>query len=294
MLIAKVVLLTLLLITAIVHASYWVFALTGRKQWAWPTPYQSFVGFITDFLDTLGIGSFAVTTTLYRPFKVVEDHLIPGTLNVGHALPTVVQAFIFISIVEVDITTLWLLIGASVVGAWFGAGIVTRLPRTVVQAGMGCALLVASGLIVLRILNYLPAGGTSLELTGTKLVIAVILNFVFGALMTIGVGAYAPIMVMVSLLGMDPKAAFPIMMGSCAFLMPAASRQFIKNQRYDVRAALGLTLLGIPGVFMAAKLVEELDVGPLQWLVLIVVVYTAITMLVAAARAKSTVANETR
>src|SRR5690349_542306 len=122
--IAKVVLLTLLGISACVYAAYWAYALSKRRQWAWPSPYQAIVGFITDFLDTLGIGSFAVTTTLYRPFRTVPDHLIPGTLNVGHTLPTVAQAFIFIVIVEVDILTLWLLIASSVAGAWLGAGIV--------------------------------------------------------------------------------------------------------------------------------------------------------------------------
>src|SRR5207248_252461 len=82
-----------------------------------------------DFLDTLGIGSFATTTTLYRPFGVVADENLPGTLNVGHILPTVTQALIYVSVIEVDPTTLVAMIAASVLGAWLGAGVVTRLPR---------------------------------------------------------------------------------------------------------------------------------------------------------------------
>jgi uncharacterized membrane protein YfcA len=280
--IAKVVLLALLGISAAVYAAYWGYTLTKRRQWVWPTPYQALVGFITDFLDTLGIGSFAVTTTLYRPFRTVPDHLIPGTLNVGHTLPTVAQAFIFIVIVKVDIFTLWMLIASSVAGAWLGAGVVTRLPRRAVQAGMGCALLVAAGLMLFQMKKLVPSAGEALELNGGRLALAVACNFLFGALMTIGVGAYAPIMVVVSLLGMNRQAAFPIMMGSCAFLMPAASWQFIRNRRYDARAALGLTLLGVPGVFIAAYQVKELAHEQLDWLVLAVVIYTAITMLLAA------------
>lgn len=280
--ISKVVLLVLLGITACAYAIIWARSLSRRRQWVWPTLFQSLVGFVTDFLDTLGIGSFALTTALYRPLKIVQDHLIPGTLNVGHTLPTIAQAFIFIAIVKVDTLTLWLLIAASVVGAWFGARVVSRLPRAAVQAGMGIALLIAAVLIMLGIFDRLPTGGSALELTGSRLAIAVVCNVVFGALMTIGVGAYAPIMVMVSLLGMDPKAAFPIMMGSCAFLMPAASAQFIANQRYHVRAALGLTLLGVPAVFLAAPLVSSLSVKSLNWLVLFVVIYNALMMLRAA------------
>ncbi|MCC6508973.1 MAG: sulfite exporter TauE/SafE family protein [Pirellulaceae bacterium] len=269
----------MLVVTALAYAAFWAMTLTKNRQWAWPTPYQALVGFITDFLDTLGVGSFAVTTALYRPLKVVEDHLIPGTLNVGHALPTIVQALFFIAAIQVGSLTLWLLIAASVMGAWLGAGIVSRLPKAAVRQGMACALLAAAVLLILGMVGAMPIGGTALELTGVRLVVACVCNIIFGALMTIGVGAYAPIMVMVSLLGMDPKAAFPIMMGSCAFLMPAASWQFIKNERYSVRAALGLTALGVPGVIIAATLVKELDVSTLKWLVLAVVLYTALIML---------------
>ena len=90
------------------------------------------------------------------------------------------------------------------------------------------------------------------------LVIAVGCNFVLGALMTLGVGLYAPCLILVSLLGMNPIAAFPIMMGSCAFLMPVAGLRFIAAQSYDARASLGLAIGGIPGVLIAAFIVKQL------------------------------------
>jgi uncharacterized membrane protein YfcA len=99
--------------------------------------------------------------------------------------------------------------------------------------------------------------------------------------MTIGVGAYAPIMIMVSLLGMNPKAAFPIMMGSCAFLMPVAGARFIQQQRYSAPAAMGLTLGGVPGVLIAAYVVHELPLDFMRWLVVGVVVFTGCSMLAA-------------
>lgn len=134
----------------------------------------------------------------------------------------------FIAAVKVDITTLCLLIAASVIGAWFGARFVSHLPKQRVQLGMGIALLFAAIIMYLRIENAVPTaaqGEAVLALTGWKLAVGIVGNLIFGALMTIGVGAYAPIMVMISLLGMDTAAAFPIMMGSCAFLMPTASYQ---------------------------------------------------------------------
>jgi uncharacterized membrane protein YfcA len=86
-------------------------------------------------------------------------------------------------------------------------------------------------------------------------------------------------MILVSLLGMDPKAAFPIMMGSCAFLMPAGSVRFIRSERYDWNAAIGLSIGGVPGVLVAAYFFTWLSVTAVRWLVIAVVVYTAAMML---------------
>lgn len=281
---AKLILFVMLGLFGAAFALVWVNDLMRRRHWLRPTWFHAFVGFITDFLDTLGIGSFAVTTTLYRPARVVLDERIPGTLNVGHCLPTIVQALIYITIVEVDITTLLLTIAASVVGATFGAGVVAHWPRRQIQVGMGLALLVAALFILARLVNLLPAGGDATGLDGVQLLAACVGNFIFGALMTIGVGAYAPIMVMISILGMNPKTAFPIMMGSCAFLMPVAGIRFIRADAYDRAAALGLTLAGIPAVLIAALLVKELPLDVVRWMVVMIVVYTALAMLAAAVK----------
>ena len=286
--IPKLILLLLLVGIAAAFMVGWALSLRRKiKEVGWPSPYQLVVGFITDFLDTLGVGSFATTTAFYRLGKTVDDAKIPGTLNVGHTLPTILQALIYINTIEIDLWTLWLLISASVVGSYVGAGLVTRLPKRAIQIGMGIALLVAVSLILAKLLNYIPPGGNSLGLSGFNLVAGLVGNLIFGALMTIGVGAYAPIMVMVSLLGMNQKAAFPLMMGSCAFLMPVASYKFIRSGKYDARAALGLTVLGIPGVAMAAWIVGELSVEAVNWLVVFVVIYTACSMIYAGAKSTS-------
>ncbi len=246
-----------------------------------PTLLQIFIGFFANFFDTLGIGSFATTTSMFKLWRLVPDEQVPGTLNVGHALPTITEACIYITIVQVSVPTLLIMIAAAVVGAWFGAGIVAHWPRRTIQISMGLALLAAATLMVLRQLNLISAlgSGTSLGLDGYLLWLGAFGNFMLGALMTIGIGLYAPCMALVYMLGMQPLAAFPIMMGSCAFLMPVGSVQFIRNNRYSLRAALGLTLGGIPGVLLAAYLVKSLPLNYIVWLVVIVVVYTATRML---------------
>jgi uncharacterized membrane protein YfcA len=280
----KILLLALLLALTAAFVLFWIAQERARPQ---PGPlltgWHTLVGFVTDFLDTLGIGSFALTTTIYRLWRMVPDQHIPGTLNVGHALPTVAQALLFITAVQVGFETLVLLIVSAVGGSWIGASIVAALPKRSIQRGMGIALVIAAVLMTLTALNKMPGGGEALSLTGGKLVLACAITFILGALMTLGIGAYAPIMIMVSLLGMDPTAAFPIMMGACAFLMPTASAQFIRKQKYDLRAALGLTVGGIPGVLIAFYIVKSLPLYAVRWLVVVVVVYTATMLLRASA-----------
>ncbi len=272
------ILLVLLGIFAVVYIAVWA-AEMKRRGFVLPSWLEVGVGFITDFFDTLGIGSFAPTTTMFKFWRLAPDERIPGTLNVGHALPTIAEALIFIGIVNVAPVTLVLLIVAAIVGSWLGAGIVAKWPRRYVQLGMGLALIAAGIFFIMKNLNILQGGGNALGLTGTLLWVGVAGNFVLGALMTIGIGLYAPAMIMVALLGMSPIAAFPIMMGSCAFLMPIAGWRFIKFDAYTIKAAVGLTIGGVPGVLAAAYIVKSLNVSALRWLVAAVVIYTAIMML---------------
>ena len=247
-----------------------------------PTPLQVGVGAVTNFFDTLGIGSFATTTAIFRLKQMVPDRIIPGTLNAGHTLPTVAQAFIYTTIIPVDVLTLVSMITSAVLGAWLGAGVVAGWSKQKVQIGMGAALLAAAVFMFMKQMNLFPPGSEEIGVRGAKLAIAIGGNFVLGALMTLGIGLYAPCMVLVGLLGMSEKTAFPIMMGSCAFLMPVGSLRFIRERCYSLRNALGLALGGIPGVLIAAYIVKQLNLGTVRWLVIVVVVYTAVTMLLSA------------
>ncbi|MBB6091816.1 putative membrane protein YfcA [Povalibacter uvarum] len=281
---AQILLSVLVVLAAYFAWRWWRAANASMRQGepAKPGLLRVAIGFVTNFFDTLGIGSFAPTTSVFKFLRVVPDELIPGTLNVGHVIPTVAQALIFIAVVDVDPTTLTGMIASAVLGAWLGAGIVSKLPRRAIQISMGFALLVAATLFLMSNLELLPRGGEAIGLTGVNLAIAIAINFVLGALMTLGIGLYAPCLILVSLLGMNPITAFPIMMGSCGFLMPVAGVRFVGCNRYDLRAALGLLIGGVPAVLLAAFVVKQLPLVWLRWLVVFVTLYAAALMLRAA------------
>jgi uncharacterized membrane protein YfcA len=276
-------LLSIFSILALTFMLLWAKRLIAMRKegidWRWPRPVEIVIGAITDFFDTLGIGSFAPSTAFFRLGKLVPDELIPGTLNVGHTLGTITQALIFIQIVQVAPTTLLPMILTAGAGAWLGTAIVGSLPRFQIRIGMGSALLIAAMIMLCSLLGLLPAGLDALELTGWKWWVGVIGNFILGLLMPLGIGLYAPCMILVSLLGMSPLAAFPIMMGSCAFLMPISSLGFINNQKYLPSAALGLAIGGVPAVLLAAYIVKSLPLDYVRWIVVLVVSIVGLTML---------------
>lgn len=237
------------------------------------------IGFMTNFFDVLGIGSFATATALLKIFDQSEDRLIPGTLNVGFTLAVIMEAFIFIKSIEVEPVTLVSMILAATIGAWIGAGIVSKFSERKVQRVMGIALFLTVLLMLAGKLGIMPSGGMEIGLSGWKLIFAVIANFILGALMTAGIGLYAPCMALVYALGMSPRVAFPIMFGSCAFLMPVASARFVKEGAYNRKASVAFSTIGLLGVIIATYIVKTMPIELLTWVVMAVVLYTSYTML---------------
>lgn len=238
-----------------------------------------FIGFIGNFFDTLGIGSFAIETALFKFMKQTEDRVLPGTLNVANTIGTVTQGIIFIRIIEVEPITLIAMLAAAALGATLGAGIVSKFSEKKVRIIMGVALLITSGFMIATKLNWMEGDGEAIGLTGIKLAIGVGVNFLLGALMTAGIGLYAPCMAFVFALGMSPQVAFPIMMGSCAILMPFASYRFIKSGAYNRRASFIISITGLVAVLIAAFIIKSLPLDTLRWLLLVVIIYTATVML---------------
>jgi len=263
-----------------------------------PKPLMGLISFIANFFDTLGVGSYATTTAMVRFFKLIPDEKIPGSLNVGYVLATVIQAYVTIHglsglgvtvpPVEVDPLTLILLITAAILGAWLGAGVVAAWPRRKIQLGMGLCLAAAAIIMIVRLkfFHSLDVGTTGL--TGIKLAIGIVGLFGLGALMTLGIGLYAPCLILVTLLGMNDKSGYPIMMGACAFLMPVAVVRFVRARAYFPPAMLSMAIAGMFAVPLAFKWFQNLDMYWVKVIVICVVSYASFTMLLTAYREKGT------
>lgn len=254
--------------------------LEAEEEKSWIKP--GIIGFIANFGDTLGIGSFAPIVAMSKFSKMkVHDKQIPGMLNVSCCIPVVTEALLMTTAIAVEPITLVSMLAAAGAGSYIGAGIISKMDEKKIQLVMGIALLATAILMFLGLpwINLMPGGGNEIGLSGVKLVIGIVGNFILGALMTAGIGLYAPCMALVYFLGMSPKVAFPIMMGSCAVLMPIASAKFIKEGQFPRKASLAITIGGVLGVFIAFYLVKSLPMDILKVLVIIVILYTSFTML---------------
>jgi uncharacterized membrane protein YfcA len=254
------------------------------------------LGAVTNFFDTLGIGSFATTTAWIKFRRMVPDSFIPATLNAGHALPTVVQSAIYLVIlgVRVDPVLLASCIAAAVLGSLIGVPLVVRASVQLVQGIVGVALLIAAALYAMSNLDMFPIGGAATGLPPAQMIIAVSVHFLLGALMAFGIGLYAPSLILLSLLGLDPRLAFPIMASACAFLMPATGFSFVKSSRIDLRIVIGIAIGGIPATIVAALLVKEMPIVWLRWGVVVVVLYAAFLLLRSAIKGSQEAIGDTR
>ena len=277
----QVVLYTVLVLVNVTAMLVWIAVarqrqLRERASWA-----DGVIGAVTNFLDTLGIGSYAQITALFKLRGRPADELIPGTLNVGSTLPSFVGSLLFFGAIAVEPVLLASMVVSSGAGAWMGAGVVSRLPRRRIQLFMGVALIIAAIFFAMTALGVLPPSGTAMGLSGWRFLVAVLANFAFGALMCIGIGNYAPSMVLLGLLGMHPIAAYPIMIGSDGVLIPVASLGFLRSGRFAHGVAVGLTLGGLAGTLLAFPLVKSIGehLAVMRWLVIVVILYAAVSML---------------
>ena len=264
-----------------------VTGLTFNETWAKGMEKKNLIstiiiGIVANFFDTLGIGSFAPSTTAFKLTKSVDDVLIPGTLNVGDTVPVCIEAFLFFGFVDMDLLTLVSMIVASIAGAYLAAGVVSKFNRRKVRYAMFVAMFILATVMLCKVLGVGPFGevGTDLGLRGVKLIIAIVVNFILGGLMSIGVGLYAPCMALCVLLGLDTGCAFPAMMGSCAFLMAFGnSPKFIQEGRYDPVACWTQSIGGAVGVCLAYFVVKSLPLRTLTFVVVCVCYITSFLFL---------------
>ena len=240
---------------------------------------MAFSQFVIYFLSTMGISDFAIGASVYPNLRWVEAKKLPGTLNTACVIPVATMALCYVSSVKVGLWTLIIPIVAQILGAYISPKYVAKLPARTIKGLVITGLIVSGAMILAGLFGILPSGGDAYELSLGKLVLLGVLSFIYGALNNMGIGSYPLTMATVYALGLSPIAAFPIMMGACTFSVPVGSMQFVKLQSYSRKITLYSATFGVIGVLVAAFVVTSLDMTLLKWLAVLVIVYSAVTMM---------------
>lgn len=278
----KVILLLIILVNGL-FAYRLIFDLIRHKSAIWREPgsnlFFAFLGAASQFLGTFGVSDFAFNAVAFRLTKTVEDKKIPGTLNAACVIPVAFMALAYITVIQIEVFTLVVLIIAQTTGSYLTPRIVVKLPVHRVRMGIAVGLLCAAAFILAGKLKFIPSGGNLTGLPGLKLSVAAAAVFIYGALNNIGIGSYAPTMATVYALGIDPRVAFPIMMGGCTFSCAVGAMEFIRLGGYNRKPTLWISVAGLAGVAAAVYLVKRMDVDVIKWVVFIVVLYAALDLL---------------
>ena len=285
----KVVLALIVLVNGL-YVYRLIVDLVRHKSEMWKEPgsnlFFMLLGLISQFLGTFGVSDFAFNTVAFRLTKSVPDKKIPGTLNAACVIPVAFMALAYITVITVDVLTLVVLIIVQTTGSYLTPRIIVRLPVDRIRLGIAVGLLCAAFFILAGKFQLIPSGGGQTGLAGLKLAVAAVALFIFGALNNIGIGSYAPTMATVYALGIDPRVAFPIMMGGCTFSCAVGSMEFIRLGGYNRKPTLWISTVGLLGVAAAVYLVKSMDVETIKWVVFVVVLYAALDLLGQAFRPK--------
>ena len=257
--------------------------LIRHKSEVWREPgsniFFAFLGIVSQFLGTFGVSDFAFNTVAFRLTKTVEDKKIPGTLNAACVIPVAFMALAYITVIKVEALTLAVLIIAQTSGSYLTPRIVVKLPVHRIRMGIAVGLLCAAAFILAGKLQVIPSGGNLTGLPGIKLAVAAAAVFIYGALNNIGIGSYAPTMATVYSLGIDPRVAFPIMMGGCSFSCAVGAMEFIRLGGYSRKPTLWISTAGDNAVAAAVYLVKSMRLDVIKRVVFVVVLYAALDLL---------------
>src|SRR5436305_6259317 len=257
-----------------------VLARAAIAERATPRPEAIVLGAVVSFFDTLGIGSFAPTAAWLKFRSLVPDRLLPPTMLVGLTPPAMAESIIFLILLGVKVDPV-LLFGCAIavlLGGLLGAPLVARARVWIVQLVVAIGLTLAAIAYAMTNLHLMPGGGTAAGLPLTLTIISIASNFAFGILLNFDVCNYAPTLVTLSLMGMDPRLIFPIMAAGAAVMGAGACVRHIQMGKMDLKVVVGLAIGGIPAVLVAAFIVKTMPIEPLRWMVTVVVVYAAAVM----------------
>ena len=239
----------------------------------------AFIGFVSNLLDTVGIGSFAVIVAMRRILGVMPDDVkLIGSMNIQAVITALAQMLIFLHYIQLDLTTMLVAIAMITLGGFLSGLFATRIKTSLVRIIMLIAFIITGILLFLIQMDILSFLNNSHAIKGMRLIFFAIFMLIAGSLPAFGVGYYSLVKTSIFLFGVNPIIAFPIMATASSYQMPVTAITFMRSGKFYARSSILLAVFGVIGVFIAAPLISFVDPYTLKWILFVVVIYNIITL----------------
>ncbi len=241
--------------------------------------YLAVAEVVTWFLATFGVSDTALNMLFFRVKNTVDIKSLPSTIIVGATVPLCFMSYTYIGTTKVDSVTLFALVISQAIGSFCGAKIITRLDVDKMKFLMSIALFSSASLIFAKRFLFGIDGGNMIGLPMVPLIISIIVVFLLGALNMFGLGPTTPTIALLLLFGMNASAVYPIVMTANAIGCIVACISFIRAGNYHKKVSLITSIMGVVGVFLAVKLVKNMNLDVLQILMILILIYNAVTLM---------------
>jgi uncharacterized membrane protein YfcA len=248
------------IICAVVVIIYFIYKFSAEKLSFLEQAKIAFIGFISNLLDTVGIGSFAVIVAMRKMLGVMPDDVkLIGSMNIQAVITALAQMLIFLHYIKLDLTTMLVSIAMITLGGFLSGLIAVRINKAIVHNVMLIAFIVTGILLFLIQLDVLQFTSTSDAITGIRLGIFAIFMLIAGMLPAFGVGYYSLVKTSIFLFGVNPIIAFPIMAAASSYQMPVTAITFMSKNKFYTKSSILLAIFGLIGVFIAAPLISTVN-----------------------------------
>ena len=237
-----------------------------------------FSGIIAFIADTLGLGSFAVNVALAKLLGTFRDDELPGLNNGAQLIPGAIESLFFMSLVEVDFTTLLTLVAGTCIGGVLGGFVMSRLSKQAIRLAMICSFAIIIVLLISHQFHLLPVGGDLTELQSWKLVIGFFALLICGALTSVGVGLFVMVQGVLFVMNVSPVVAFPIMTTAGAMQQPLTTLVFLQKNKIPLKKTMVLSLSGCIGVLITIPIFTHLTISWLHLLLLFILIYNCLAI----------------
>ena len=244
-----------------------------------PLPVMFITEAIVYFLATMGISDFLMNTIVFNRCKSGDTAQLPGTVNLCAIVPGTVIAFTYLQTAEaIETATLIICTACMLAGTVFSAIFLTGIDGKKLKKIIGTALIFSMCALVVKMIVSAGTTGSASGLGGVRLVIAVVVCLICGALNMMGVPCKPTLTALFLLLGLSPMCTLTLVLVMCGLSPVVGGVKFIRSGKYHKKTVLAAAITGTATAVCGCLVMISLPALALNIVLLCVMLIAIVSM----------------